>query len=113
MEGTNASEVREDDDAHRVMMHDGPGDDAAGGGGGEGCGGEDDGENNEEEGEKVLLEDLLRYVEHKLLLKVAKGLNNLEMLRKARKESLYEEAKGCEKKMVVATFYARHNDLED
>ena len=37
--GTNPPEVREDDDAHRVMMHDGPGDDTVGGGGGEGCGG--------------------------------------------------------------------------
>ena len=108
-----APKVREDDDVHLVMMHDGTGDGIVEGGGGEGCGGEDDGENNEEEGEKVFLEDLLRYVEQKLLLKVAKGLNNLEMLRKARKESLYEEAKGCEEKMVVATFYARHNDLED
>jgi hypothetical protein len=57
MEGTNASEVREDDDAHLVMMHDGTGDDVAGGGGGkgcgggEGCGGEDDGEDNEEDEE--------------------------------------------------------------
>jgi hypothetical protein len=32
MEGTNPPEVRKDDDAHRVMMHDGLGDDAAGGG---------------------------------------------------------------------------------
>ena len=33
MEGTNASEVREDDDAHLVMMHDGIGDDVVGNGG--------------------------------------------------------------------------------
>jgi hypothetical protein len=29
MEGTNPPEVRKDDDAYRVMMHDGPGDEAA------------------------------------------------------------------------------------
>ena len=107
-----APKVREDDDVHLVMIHDGTGDAIVEGGGGEGCGGKDDGEDNEEEEEKDFLEDLLRHVEQELLLKVAKGLNNLEMLRKARKESLYEEAKGCEKKMVVATFCARHTDLE-
>jgi len=110
MEGTNASEVREDDDAHLVMMHDGIGDDAAGGGGGEdfgggeGYGGEDDGEDNEEEEEKDFLEDLLRHVEQELLLKVAKGLNNLEMVQKATKERLYEEEKGCVKRLLLLHF---------
>ena len=98
MEGTNPPEVRKDDDAHRVMMHDGPGDDAAGGGGGEGCGGgegyggEDDGEGNEEDEEEDILDDMLRHVEQELLLK---GLDNLETVRKAREERLYPEQKGC------------------
>jgi hypothetical protein len=63
MEGTNASEVREDDDAHLVMMHDATGDDIAGSGGGEGCGGEDDGEDNEEDEEEDFLDNMLRHVE--------------------------------------------------
>jgi hypothetical protein len=64
MEGTNASEVREDDTAHLIMMHDGTGDDAVGSGGGEcygggeGCGGEGDGEDNEEDGEENFLDDM-------------------------------------------------------
>jgi hypothetical protein len=74
------------------------------GGGGEGCGGKDNGEDNKEEEEKDFLEDLLRHVEQELLLKAAKGLNNLEMVRKARKESLYEEAKCCEKRWWLLRF---------
>jgi hypothetical protein len=99
MEGTNASEVREDDAAHLVMKHDGTGDDAVGGGGGkgcgggEGCGGEDDDEDNEED--EDFLDDMLRQVEQELLLK---GLDNLETVWKARKERLYPEEKGCEKR---------------
>ena len=106
-EAMDAQEVREDDDAHRVMMHDGPGDDAAGGGGGEGsgggecCGGEDDGEDNEEDEEEDFLDDMLRHVEQELLLK---GLDNLEMVRKARKEHLYQEEKGCEKRWSLLCF---------
>jgi len=107
MEGTNPPEVREDDDAHRVMMHDGLGDDATGGGGGEGygggegCGGEDDGEDNEEDEEEDFLDDMLRHVEQELLLK---GLDNLEMVRKAREECLYPEEKGCEKRWSLLRF---------
>ena len=107
MEGTNPPEVREDDDAHRVMMHDGPGDDAAGGGdgegcgSGEGCGGEDDGEDNEEDEEEDFLDDMLRHVEQELLLK---GLDNLETVWKAREERLYLEEKGCEKRWSLLRF---------
>ena len=69
MEGTNASEVREDDDAHLVKMHDGTRDNTTGGGGGkgygggEGCGGEDDGEDNKEDDEEDFLDDMLPHVE--------------------------------------------------
>ena len=52
-----APKVREDDDVHLVMMHDGTGDGIVEGGGGEGCGGEDDGEDNEEEEQEDFLED--------------------------------------------------------
>ena len=45
-------------------------------------------------------------------MKAAKGLNNLETLKKVRKERLNEEAKGCGKKVVFAMFCARHADLE-
>jgi len=84
-EATDALEVREDDNAHLVMMHDDTGDDIAGGGGGdEGCGGEDDGEDNEED----FLEDMLRHVEQGLLLK----------------ERLYEEEKGCVKRLSLLCF---------
>jgi hypothetical protein len=120
MEGTNAPEVREDDNAHRVMMHDGPGDDVAGGDGGEGCGGgegyggEDDGggegygggegcggEDDEEDEEEDFLDDMLRHVQQELLLK---GLDNMEMVRKAREERLYPEEKGCEKRWSMLRF---------
>jgi hypothetical protein len=57
MKGINASEVREDDDAHLVMMHDGTGDDIAGGGG------EDDGEDNEEDEEEDFLGNMLCHAE--------------------------------------------------
>ena len=97
-EATDALEVREDGNAHLVMMHDDTGDDIAGGGGGdEGCGGEDDGEDNEED----FLEDMLRHVEQGLLLK---GLNNLEMVQKEMKERLYEEEKGCVKRLSLLRF---------
>jgi hypothetical protein len=106
-ESTDAPEVREDDDAHLSMMHDGTGDDVAGGGGGEGsgggegCSGEDDGEDNEEEEEEDFLDDILRHVEQELL---SKGLNNLEMVQKARKEQLYPEEKGCQKRWSFLRF---------
>jgi hypothetical protein len=106
-ESTDAPEVREDDDAHLSMMHDGTGDDVAGGGGGEGsgggegCSGEDDGEDNEEEEEEDFLDDILRHVEQELLLK---GLNNLETVQKARKERLYPEKKGCQKRWLLLCF---------
>ena len=86
MEGTDVLEVREDDNAHLVMMNDGTGDDVAGGGGGEGCGVDDDGEENKEDEEEDFMDDMLRHVEQELLLK---GLDNLETVRKARKEYLY------------------------
>jgi len=101
-EATDALEVREDGNAHLVMMHDDTGDDIAGGGGGnEGYGGEDDGEDNEEEEEEDFLEDMLRHVEQGLLLK---GLNNLETVQKATKEHLYEEEKGCVKRLSLLCF---------
>jgi TATA-binding protein-associated factor Taf7 len=89
------------------MMHDGTGDDVAGGGGGEGsdggegCSGEDDGEDNEEEEEEDFLDDILRHVEQELL---SKGLNNLEMVQKARKERLYPEEKGSHKRWSLLRF---------
>ena len=88
-EATDALEVREDDNAHLVMMHDDTGDDIAGGGGGdEGYGGEDVGEDNEEEEEEDFLEDMLHHVEQGLLLK----------------ERLYEEEKGCVKRLSLLCF---------
>ena len=50
------------------------------------------------------MEEMLRHTEAKFLLKAAKGLNNLEMLKKARKERLNEEAKGCEKMWSLLCF---------
>ena len=104
MEGTNPPELREDDGARLNMMHEGTSDDGGGGegcGGGEGYGGEDDGEDNEEEEEEDFLEDMLRHVEQGLLLK---GLNNLETVQKATKERLYEEEKGCVKRLSLLCF---------
>ena len=92
-EATNAPEVREDDDAHFVMVHDAIGDDVAAGGGGEDYCGEDDGEDNEEEEEEDFLDDMLLHIEQELLLKAAKALNNLKTVQKTRKERLYEEKK--------------------
>jgi hypothetical protein len=78
-----------------VVVEEGCGGEEDGGGkgcgGGEGCGGED----NEEDEEEDFLNDMLRHVEQELLLK---GLDNLEMVRKAREEHLYTEEKGCEKR---------------
>ena len=44
---------------------------------------------------------MLRHVEQGLLLK---GLNNLEMVQKEMKERLYEEEKGCVKRLSLLRF---------
>ena len=54
-----------------------------------------------EEEEEDFLEDMLRHVEQGLLLK---GLNNLETVQKATKEHLYEEEKGCVKRLSLLRF---------
>ena len=90
--------------------------DGGGGGGGddgcddgEGYGGEDDdGEDNNEE-EEDFLEDMLLNMEKELLLK---GLKNLEGVKKARKERLYPEEQGCEKRWSLLHFFARLTDFE-
>jgi len=92
-------------EARAFMMHDDViREDFDGGGGGdgdddcddgEGYGGQDDdGEDNNEE-EEDFLEDMLLNMEKELLLK---GLKNLEGVKKARKECLYLEEQGCEKR---------------
>ena len=95
------------------MMHDGMWDDGTQGDGGECYYGEENGEDNEEEKEEEdFLEEMLHHVEAEFLLKAAKGLNNVETLKKVREKRLYEEAKGCEKRWSLLTLCARHADLE-
>ena len=47
---------------------------------------------------------MLCHAKTKLLLKAVKGLNNMETLKKARKECLYKEANGCEKRWSMLCF---------
>jgi hypothetical protein len=53
---------------------------------------------------KDFLEEMMRHTEAEFLLMATKRLNNLETLKKARKERLNEEAKGYAKRWSLLFF---------
>jgi hypothetical protein len=61
----------------------------------EGGANNDGGARVEDEDDGDCLEEMLRAIGPEILLKSAKGLENLERLKKASKESLYVVEKGC------------------